>query len=69
MNFYCDNQGVMNNTSIPKSKLKKKHNFINYHVLRKVAAAGILRVGKEDTTANLADPLTNLMLSSQKNEL
>ena len=65
-NVYCDNQGVVKNTSIPESTLSKKHNSINYHVVREAAAAGILRVAKEDTNTNLADALTKLMPYSQK---
>ena len=41
-NVFCDNQGVMKNASIPESTLVKKHNAINYHVVREAAAAGIL---------------------------
>ena len=66
---YCDNQGVAKNTSVTESTLNKKHNSINYHVVRKAASAGILRVGKEDTATNLADPLAKLMTYSQNNEL
>jgi len=51
----CDNQGVLKNVSIPESTLSKKHNQINYHVVREAAAAGILRVAKEDSDTNLAD--------------
>ena len=65
-NVYCDNQGVVKNTSVPESTLSKKHNSINYHVVRKAAAAGILRVAKEDTNTNLADALTKLLPYSQK---
>ena len=43
-NVYCDNQGVVKNTSVPESTLNKKHNSINYHVVREAVAAGILRV-------------------------
>ena len=68
-NVFCDNQGVVKNTSIPESTLSKKHNSINYHVIREAAAAGILRVAKEDTNTNLADALTKLMPYSQKQEL
>ena len=68
-NVFCDNQGVVKNTSIPESTLSKKHNSINYHVVRKAAAAGILRVAKEDTSTNLADALTKLMPYSQKQGL
>ena len=68
-NVYCDNQGVVKNTSIPESTLSKKHNSINYHVVREAAAAGILRVGKEDTETNLADALTKLLAYSRKSDL
>ena len=54
----CDNQGVVKNTSIPSSALTKRHNAINYHAVREAAAAGIIRVGKEDGHSNLADALT-----------
>ena len=41
-NVFCDNQGVVKNASIPESTLAKKHNAINYHVVREAAAARIL---------------------------
>ena len=68
-NVYCDNKGVVSNTSIPESTLTKKHNSINYHVIREAAAAGILRVAKENTLSNLADVLTKLLPWSRKAEL
>ena len=68
-NVYCDNQGVVKNTSIPESTLSKKHNSINYHVVREAAAAGILRVAKEGTNTNLADAITKLLAYSQSNIL
>ena len=30
---FCDNQGVVKNTSLPESMLSKKHNAINYHAV------------------------------------
>ena len=60
-NVYCGNQGVVKNPSVPESTLNKKHNSINYHVVRESVVAGILRVGKENTVTNLADPLTKLV--------
>jgi hypothetical protein len=42
-NVFCDNQGVVKNVSLPESNLSKKHNAINYHVVREAVAAGILR--------------------------
>ena len=57
----CDNQGVVNNTSLPQSNLDKKHNAVNVHIVREAAAAGILRVGKEGNDTNLADLLTKML--------
>ncbi|KAL7529246.1 hypothetical protein ACHAWF_002904 [Thalassiosira exigua] len=68
-NVFCDNQGVVKNTSIPESTLSKKHNPINYHIVRETAAAGILRVAKEDIESNLADALTKLQTYDRKRTL
>jgi hypothetical protein len=54
-NVFCDNRGI------PESTLMKKHNAIDYHVVREAVAAGILRVGKEDGETNLADLLTKVV--------
>jgi hypothetical protein len=67
---YCDNQGVVKNTSIPESVLSKKHNAINYHAVREAAAAGVvLQVHKEDTQTNLADLFTKVLHAEQRKEL
>ena len=68
-NVFCDNQGVVKNSSLPESTLMKKHNAINYHVVREAAAAGILRVGKEDGTTNLADLLTKVIVGQKRWDL
>jgi hypothetical protein len=60
-NVFCDNCGVVKNVSVPESRLMKKHNAINYHAVREVTAAGIVRVGKEDGETNLADLLTKVL--------
>jgi hypothetical protein len=65
----CDNQGVVKNTSIPESTLTKKHNAINYHIIRESAAMGMLRVGKEDTETNLADLLTKILSEPRRIKL
>ena len=59
----------MKNTSVPESTLTKKHNAINYHAVREAAAAGILRVGKEDGQSNLADLLTKVMSGQRRWDL
>ena len=68
-NVFCDNNGVVKNTSLPESTLQKRHNAINYHVVREAAAAGILRVGKEDGATNLADLLTKCVDGVKRFEL
>ena len=45
-NVFCDNRGVVLNSSRPELTLQHNHNAINYHVVREAAAAGILIVGK-----------------------
>jgi len=55
---FCDNQGVVNNTTMPKSILSKKHNQICYHRVQEAVAAGTIWICKEDTETNLADILT-----------
>ena len=65
----CDNQGVVKNASIPESALSKRHNAINYHTVREAVAAGIIRVGKEDGTTNLADAFTKCLDRPRRYEL
>ena len=65
----CDNQGVVKNTSLPDSVLSKRHNAINYNVVREAVAAGIIRVGKEDGQTNLADALTKMLPRNRRFDL
>ena len=57
------------NTSIPTSVLAKKHNAVNYHIIRESACAGILRVAKIPTKENKSDALTKILPHSQRNYL
>ena len=68
-NVYCNNQGVVKNTSLPESTLSKKHNAINYHICREAVAAGIMRVAKEPTETNLSDLFTKALSRSRRTEL
>ena len=65
----CDNRGAVKNASILSSILKKRHNAINYHAVRKAAAASIIRVGKEDTETNNADLFTKVLPRVRRNNL
>ena len=67
---FCNNNGVVKNTTIPESMLAEKHNAINYHAIRKAVAAKILRVGKEEGMTNLADLLfTKVLTADQRRSL
>ena len=68
-NVFCDNNGVVKNTSIPESTLMKKHNAINYHAIREAVAAKIIRVGKEDGLTNLADLFTKVLTADRRRAL
>ena len=68
-NVFCDNNGVVKNTTIPASMLAKKHNVINYHAIREAVAAKILRVGKEDGMTNLADLFTKVLTADRRRAL
>jgi hypothetical protein len=68
-NVFCDNNAVVKNVSIPESTLTKKHNAINFHIVRESVAAKIIRVGKEDTLTNIADVFTKLVPFTRKREL
>ncbi|KAI2489216.1 Reverse transcriptase (RNA-dependent DNA polymerase) [Fragilaria crotonensis] len=68
-NVFCDNNGVVKNTSMPQSTLMKKHNAINYHAIREAVAAKILRVGKEDGMTNLADLFTKILTADRRRAL
>lgn len=60
-NVYCDNDGVVKNSSNPDSTLGKRHNAIAYHYTREACANDTIRVAKENGETNLADILTKLM--------
>ena len=68
-NVYADNNAVVKNTSIPESTLNKKHNSINYHIVREAVAAKMMRIAKEDTETNIADAFTKLLHTNRKREL
>jgi hypothetical protein len=66
VNVFCDNRGVVKNVSIPELTLMKKHNAINYHVVREAVVAGIIKVGKEDGIMNLVDLLTKVVMGQKR---
>ena len=68
-NMFCDNQGVVKNTSIPDSTLSKKHNAVNYHTVSEAADCRIVRIRKEDTETNLSDVLKKVLSKGRKDDL
>ena len=56
--LFCDNASVIQNTTLPSSTLKKRHNSIAYHKIREAVAAGIVRIAYCQSSQNLADLLT-----------
>jgi hypothetical protein len=66
---FCDNEGVVKNTTAPESPLKKKHVAICYHRCCEVLAAGFIRLAKEHTSTNLADAFTKPLPGPRRKEL
>ena len=64
-----DNMSVVNNTTKPESRLQKKSNAIAYHYVRENVAAGIIRIGYENTATNLADMLTKSQSGATRSKL
>lgn len=56
-----DNESVVKNTTAPESVLRKKSISIAYHFVRENVAAGLIKIGYESTTTNLADMLTKIL--------
>ena len=69
VNIFCDNRGIMKNTSILESTLMIKYNSINYHAVQEAVAAGIIQVGKEDGRTNLADLLMKVVTGKKRWDL
>lgn len=57
-NVLCDNKSAVDNSTIPSSTLKKKHNRICYHGVREAVAAKVIRIAHIPTGQNLADMFT-----------
>ena len=53
-----DNMGVIQNSTIKSSLLKKMHVAISYHKTREAAASSTMHPIKTDGTINYADVLT-----------
>ena len=67
--IFCDNKSVVNNTSLVESKLDKKHNQLAYHAIRWAVAANIIRIAWIEGTENLADAMTKILSSTDREYL
>ena len=56
--MFGDNESVVNSSSIPHSKLHKRHNALSYHRTREAIAAGFLRFDFIRSETNPADILS-----------
>ena len=66
---FCDNESVVKSSSIPESRLKKKHCSIAYHRVRESVAAGALLIYYERSESNLADLLTKSLTANRREPL
>ena len=58
---YCDNQSVVDSSSLLQRTLQKKHNAICFHKVQEAPAIGIIRVAKIGGTENLVDLFTKVL--------
>ena len=58
-----DNISVILNTTIPSSKLKKKHNVIAYHRAKEAIPSTVIHFCHLPSAASIADILTKLLSS------
>jgi hypothetical protein len=66
---FCDNESVVKTTTIPESRLKKKHCSIGYHRIRESVAAGAVLIYYETSDTNLADLLTKCLSANKREPL
>jgi hypothetical protein len=66
---FCDNNSVVMSVQLPETTLSKKHNAIAYHRSREAVASGTIRITKEGTETNLADPLTKQLAAPRREAL
>ena len=66
---FCDNQSVVNNSTLPESQLKKKHLSICYHYVRECCAKKAARIAFEPTDTNLADLCTKVLSANRRRKL
>ena len=66
---FCDNEGVVNNSSKVESTLNKKHNSVAYHYVRNAVASSVITVAWVSSHDNLADAFTKRLAEVTRNQL
>lgn len=66
---YCNNKGVVKNTSVKESTLNKKHLSICYHYVRECCAKLAANITHCGTNEMLADIATKILNPHKKREL
>ena len=64
--IWCDNEAVVNNSSIPSHTLNKKHNAVSFHMVREVVASGAARVAHGRSSENPADLFTKILAKNKR---
>ena len=65
----CDNQSVVDSSSLPQRALQKKHNAARFHKVREAAALLGIGVAKIDGAENLAGALTKILATVARKKL
>ena len=66
--IYCDNEGVVKNSSRVDSTMNKKHFKVAYPFMRWNMAANVCKIAWINTNWNLADALTKRLSAVQSAE-
>jgi len=64
--IWCDNEAVVNNSSIPSNALNKKHNAVSFHLVREVVASDAVRVAHIEGINNPADLFTKILAKNKR---
>ena len=67
--IYCDNKGVVKNSTKVESTLHNKHSEVAYHFTRWNVAAGVVSVAWIETAYDLADAFTKRLSSGVRDFL
>ena len=67
--IFCDNNSVVISSTMPESRLKKKHNALAYHKVREAIAAGITQITHVSSGENIADLFTKSLVAAKRKAL